>query len=94
MAVVAPAQLMGWRMFLSTGRYMDPADDPTLATLRGNPRFERINRLVKAQGKGTDRVSCLHEPAFMTRKLEDPEKLISWRLSYLMSVFGRKQALR
>jgi hypothetical protein len=42
------AYSMGWRMFLSTGRYMDPADDPTFATLRGNPRFERINRLVKA----------------------------------------------
>lgn len=38
----------GWRMFLYMPRYMDPADDPTLATLRGNPRFERINRLVRA----------------------------------------------
>ena len=38
----------GWRMALITMRYMDPADDPTFATLRGNPRFERINRQVKA----------------------------------------------
>ena len=38
----------GWRMFLYMPRYMDPADDATLATLRGNPRFERINRLVRA----------------------------------------------
>ena len=47
----------GWRMFLS-GRYMDPADDPTFATLRGNPRFERINRLIKAH-KAKERTEYL-----------------------------------
>ena len=55
------AYSMGWRMFLSTGRYMDPADDPTLATLRGNPRFERINRQIKAH-KARERTEYL---AFM-----------------------------
>lgn len=53
----------GWRMFLGTGRYMDPSDDPTFATLRGDPRFERINRLVKAH-KARERKEYL---AFMSR---------------------------
>jgi len=51
----------GWRMFQGTGRYMDLADDPTFATLRGNPRFERINRLIKAH-KARERTEYL---AFM-----------------------------
>jgi hypothetical protein len=41
------AYLKGWRMFPLSGRYMDPIDDPTFATLRGDPRFERINHLVR-----------------------------------------------
>lgn len=38
----------GWRMFLYTNRYMNPADDPAFATLRADPRFQRINRLIVA----------------------------------------------
>jgi hypothetical protein len=57
------AYSMGWRMFLMTSRYMDPADDPTFATLRGNPRFERLDRLVKAH-KARERKEYL---AFMSQ---------------------------
>ena len=54
----------GWRMFQGTGRYMDLADDPTFAALRGNPRFERINRSVKAH-KAKERAEYL---AFMDKR--------------------------
>lgn len=60
------AYSMGWRMFLYTNRYMNPAEDPTFATLRGDRRFQRINRLIVAD-KARERreyLSFMNQPSW------------------------------
>ena len=60
---------MGWRMFLYTNRYMNPRDDPAFATLYGNPRFERVNRLIVAH-KARERreyLAFMNQPTWRDR---------------------------